>query len=372
MKKKDYLKIRTEVLIGYSRHRKSLRRRDKVYNPNREYINLAGPGGFSISAPEKICIYGAAGADKDAYIETIKFIGILETNIGRKKCLVDFSKTKRATAAALLCIYASIDNANTNGGYSSGLAWSKVAPHINKVLRKLNFKLLLSKKEIEYKFKALGELPIVSSVGNKHMEEIVDFIQEKVYQGNMAPKTEHAYGDAVSETINNVRLHAYPDLEVEQKKWWLICSVIENVLYLAIYDMGIGIPKTVLDKPWFLASLEAFYPSAYEDLLESFPSLRESGLKAFIPKKIQDSQLIYLSMKGDVTGTKRTKHGQGSKSIKALVDETEDGKLWVFSNNGLYVFKENAEDEVDASFQARLKLPMKLPGTLVQWNIKLT
>lgn len=372
MKKKDYLKIRKEVLLGYSRYRKSEKRKYRVYNPNREYINLAGPGGYSISAPERICIYGVAGADRDAYVETIKFIRVLEENIGRKKCLVDFSKTKRATAAALLCIYASIDNANINGSYSSGLAWSKVAPHINKVLRKLNFKLLLSRKDIEYRFGAMGELPVISSVGINYMEEIVDFIQEKVYLGTMAPKTEHAYGDAVSETINNVRLHAYPDLELDQKKWWLICNVIEDVLYLAIYDMGIGIPKTVLDKPWFFASLEAFYPSTYRDLVSSVPGFKESGIKAYIPKKLQDSQLIYLSMKGDVTGTKRTKHGQGSKSIKALVDETEDGKLWVFSNNGLYVFNEDAEDSAEGSVHASLKLPMKLPGTLVQWNIKLT
>ncbi|MFT4929849.1 MAG: hypothetical protein ACI8WB_005984, partial [Phenylobacterium sp.] len=57
--------------------------------------------------------------------------------------------------------------------------------------------------------------------------------------------------------------------------------------------------------------------------------------------------------------------GQGSKSIRALVDNTDGGKLWVFSHQGLY----HAEHGM---LQPELfRLTTKLAGTLVQWNITL-
>ena len=63
-------------------------------------------------------------------------------------------------------------------------------------------------------------------------------------------------------------------------------------------------------------------------------------------------------MLGDVSGTKKSKHGQGSKSFKALVNETDGGKLWVYSSKGLYRFEDESKTpEV-------YKLPKHIGGTL--------
>jgi len=210
-------------------------------------------------------------------------------------------------------------------------------------------------------------MPIISSVGSEMMEEIIDYIQNKIYNDQMSPDTEHVYGDAVSETINNVRLHAYPNSKLQDKKWWLMCSVLGKKLYLAIYDTGVGIPKTVIDRPWFVSAVQITHPQEYASILEQHPGFEKEKplLLRLIPTKISDEQLIMISMQGDVSGTKQDKHGQGSKSIMALVGDTADGVLWVFSNGGLYKF--NQADKKPEMY----KLPKEFPGTLVQWNIEL-
>lgn len=67
-------------------------------------------------------------------------------------------------------------------------------------------------------------------------------------------------------------------------------------------------------------------------------------------------------MVGDVTGTDSSKHGQGSKSIKALVADNDIGTLWIYSNDGLYKLKSGSVETID--------LPKRMHGTLIQWNIK--
>lgn len=88
-------------------------------------------------------------------------------------------------------------------------------------------------------------------------------------------------------------------------------------------------------------------------------------LSRIAPARITDSELIGMSMMGDVSGTKKDKRGQGSKSILKLVEETSGGLLWVFSNNGVYKFDQAVKKP------KMYALPMQFPGTLVQWNIEL-
>ena len=82
------------------------------------------------------------------------------------------------------------------------------------------------------------------------------------------------------------------------------------------------------------------------------------------PGSLSDAESVMLSMMSDVSSTHQDKHGQGSKSIKALVDDNEQGKLWIFSNKGLLV-KESAKAG------NLIELPSSIDGTLIQWNIKL-
>ncbi|KEZ72825.1 hypothetical protein C5I_0117205, partial [Pseudomonas syringae pv. syringae FF5] len=294
-------------------------------------------GRHAIVAPRNLSVY-SFGAKTSPYPDTLVFVDELRRNFMIRDCFVDFRNTERVTAAALVLIYAAIDTARNERSAKADIIWSNKSQRVNVILRANNLHKLIRGEEIRYSLSDVKTMPIVSSVGSEMMEEIIDFIQSRIYQDKMSPDTEHFYGDAVSETINNVRLHAYPGQEPSAKKWWLTCSTIGNQLYLAIYDNGVGIPKTVIERPWFISAVQITHPQEYADLLAQFPEFEDKKplLMRFIPTKISDDKLIYMSMQGDVSGTKIEKHGQGSKSIMALVGDTTEGVLWVFSNGGLY------------------------------------
>lgn len=181
----------------------------------------------------------------------------------------------------------------------------------------------------------------------------------------MSAYTESIYGGAIQEAINNVAYHAYPNMQdSSQKRWWVKCDLAGDQLFLALYDKGVGIPETVMKRPWYEEILKSTYPELKEKITDE---LANEGIskKDMIRYKlgiISDARKIHISMIGDVTGTDQSKHGQGSKSIKALVSENAHGTLWIYSNNGLY--------KLESGIVRTYDLPKAMPGTLVQWNIK--
>ncbi|MDP9524333.1 hypothetical protein [Pseudomonas putida] len=359
--RKEYI-----LKAGIARWRNTLARRHIKYDVNKFYKTETYRGRQRIVAPEKLSVYSIDGK-ASPYIDTIRFVSKIEKNYRRSDCYIDFRNTKSISAAAMVLVYAAIDLAGKAEGRTgeSDILWSSVSERVNVILKGNNLHKLIRGHSVSYSLDGVRTMPIISSVGKDHMEEVIDFIQRRIYKEKMSPDTEHAYGDAVSETINNVRLHAYPKLHNSDKRWWLVCHTIGKMLYLAIYDRGVGIPKTVVERSWFLSSLKHSHPAEYDKLVRDFPELKQRGWTVLMRNTVPDQNLIYLSMQGDVSGTKRDKHGQGSKSILALVDDTAGGQLWVFSNDGLYKF--NQADENPGLFA----LPKTFPGTLVQWNIEL-
>jgi len=342
----------------------AVNRKHRKYDPNKAPQFKAVLGSTILSAPNHISIYNYDDGSRD-YELTIKFAHQLERRLGNGNCLVDFSNTSRITTAALVVVFAAIDSARKEKSVKAEIGWSRKSRRVNEIIRSSGLHKLISGHSVNYALDSSRNMPIVSSHGSNHMDEIVDYIQKRIYNDQMAPETEHAYGDAVSETINNVRLHAYPNTTSENKNWWITCDTFGKKLYLAIYDRGVGIPNTVVERPWLMHSVKQFHPEIFAKIKDEFPEIVASGFFPYTLKKISDERLIYLSMKGDVSGTKQDKHGQGSKSIMALVSETKGGKLWIFSNHGLYTFKQG-----DAA-PALANLKVRFPGTLVQWNIEL-
>lgn len=125
-----------------------------------------------------------------------------------------------------------------------------------------------------------------------------------------------------------------------------MCSVFDDSLYLAIYDQGVGIPETIHKTEWLWGIIK-----------------KSSKLMQRVSKS-RDADLIELSMELGQSQTKQKKHGKGSKSIRALVEETPDGQLWIFSNKGL--LKESSK-----SNRTLIEHHDSIGGTLVQWNIRL-
>ncbi|WP_036988417.1 hypothetical protein [Pseudomonas sp. S9] len=350
---------------GVMRWRNALKRKDKKYLAHRPRVVRNVLGQDVIVAPEYISIYELGGV-LSPYFKTMNFINQIYERYRVRNCLVDFSGTKGFSAAALVVVYAAIEKAGSGRKGRANIAFSLKSPAVNKTIKSSNLLKLIRGHDISYSLDSARSMPIISSVGSEQMEEIIDYIQRRIFKDKMSPATEHIYGDAVSETINNVRLHAYPDTPLDEKRWWLMCSTFGKKLFLAIYDYGVGIPNTVVRQSWFFPLMKYANPDEYQRLVEEIPELESPGFSVLVPKHIPDERLIYYSMQSDVSGTKQEKHGQGSKSIKALVNDTDDGLLWVFSNNGLYTF--SAEDQKPGE----AKLKKSFPGTLVQWNIEIS
>lgn len=364
MKKTSRERLRKKLKAGIKRWKLRLKRIHLEYGRHKIPKVHQSLGCHYITAPTNISIYDLDQNQRD-YIDTINFLGNLEKNIeAGNNCVINFGETSRITAAALVVVYASIESANKPTNKKIGIIWSK-SSHVNLILKTSNLYKLMLGQEFNYALDSSRNMPIISSTGREQMDEIVDFIQKNIYKDMMSPATEHVYGDAVSETINNVGLHAYPNSHNDDKRWWLMCETRGKKLYLAIYDRGVGIPETVVDRPWFLRSLSKLDPDLYRELNSLLPNGHSAGLKLLTYQRIPDQKLIQLSMQGDISGTKKDKHGQGSKSIMALVSDTNDGVLWVFSNRGVYNF--NQEGQIPGLS----KLDKKFPGTLVQWNIEL-
>ncbi|MDI3399623.1 hypothetical protein QLG12_15525 [Pseudomonas sp. V88_4] len=366
MKKLGIDKDRSRHRAGIARWMNEQARKFRVYG---NVSNSQGSRGHSkdrrikIYAPPIISIYDFNAERSDAFKRTMRFLTDIKKDFKNKNCFVDFSETVTVTAAAIIVVYAAIEQAGIGRKGKAEIIWSK-SERVNRQLRLSNLSRLIRGHKISYALDSVSHMPIVSSVGGEMSDNVVDFIQNRIYT-DMSAKVEHKYGDAVSETINNVGSHAYPQSNDEEKKWWLICHTMGKKLYLAIYDTGVGIPKTVVERRWFMEAFKFTYPQAFQEMMAENPGKETHLLTRLIPARISDHELIGMSMKGDVSGTKKEKRGQGSKSILALVEETSGGLLWVFSNNGVYRF-----DQVIKKPEI-YSLPMSFPGTLVQWNIEL-
>ncbi|HEH9401587.1 TPA: hypothetical protein SIA35_004698 [Aeromonas sobria] len=321
-----------------------------------------------IHVHNEFCLYKAENADEVAHESVEKTIGIINDirNSINKNILISFIDTSRLTVAATVLLFAAIDEAVSNG-CKFAIKYSHKNFKVNSLIKKAGIQRNRLQAVISSDFTSQKPLSIIQGCGALFREEIIDHIKSFIYEENMTATEEHIYGDAVHETINNVLLHAYPEIQTrDDKKWWMLCDVVQKELYLAIFDQGVGIPNTVMSNNWFKPSLQKLYPKQYKEIETT---LGLHGLSKIAHRigfsDISDEQLIKISMIGDLSGTHKDKHGQGSKSIKALVEEHDNGKLWIFSNKGLYTL--SGKDKMEHVHS----LPMSIGGTIVQWNIKL-
>ncbi|CAH8242310.1 hypothetical protein HGG78_01965 [Vibrio aestuarianus] len=232
-------------------------------------------------------------------------------------------------------------------------------------------------------------IPVISGSNAEFVDFpdiLVDAIRDKYYGGDIPSEVEEKISQAITETLENVGRHAYPEENKDiNKKWWLICSVGQSdyhsndkYMYLAIYDAGRGIPSSFPDSPVFQNRVRKHYPNEYNQLIHgnstgtgkrnAIVGLARTMKSYVTPFRamIGDSGLIFASMMQDLTRLDDEDHGQGSKSIKDVITEDTDSKLLVFSNKGCYQYNKGHSEE-----HTRVEHSHELPGTMLQWSINL-
>jgi hypothetical protein len=276
---------------------------------------------------------------------TLDFISHIKKLSKNKPVMLSFESTEVITAAALLLLYSTLDLLKQSEKHKNVRINTSSVKGTNKVALARSGIIDLTLNRSSNVDIQSQTLPVIKGTAmGEEFEQVIDHVKFQVFDNKWSAEEENTFGAAVSETVGNVKLHAFP-FETEEKPWWVLCKVIEDDLFLAIYDSGVGIPSTILQTTWI------------KKVVENTPRLTKMVLNK------TDADLILLSMQLGQTSTKEKKHGKGSKSINALVDENPNGTLWVFSNSGVYC-KSNGEIETQ-------NFNNSINGTLVQWNIKL-
>ncbi|WP_181853663.1 hypothetical protein, partial [Klebsiella pneumoniae] len=205
----------------------------------------------------------------------------------------------------------------------------------------------------------LNSMEIVSAVAGKtknnqesaeareKIKNVLKYIKGTIYEGKISVSDGQKLYAALTESISNVGLHAYSNetqfsefIADIGKRWWILAHKVEEQLYLMVYDMGEGIPVTLVKKDFFTLIAQIFNPKT-------------------------DSDKIYAAVQYGETRMNSQKHGKGLPDMKRYVVDNPEGQLHIFSGMGRYSYNaaNNAEEQFD--------LPYSIGGTLIQWNVSL-
>lgn len=318
-----------------------------------------------IFCPKIFNLYG-----KDDYQKSITFLEEIEQSSNESEIVISFAYCKDLKASAQVVLFARLEMLLLNSDVKIILRPSLKNTFVNEILEKTGIVSLCENRVHQNVFER-SELLMISSEDKKLIDDVTDFVVEKAYDGKATPEQEQAIGAAISEAHYNVILHAYQNLNVA-KRWWLRCSILNDELYLIIYDQGVGFSNTFdtnnakFQETNWVESFQFF--ASRLGIKEDVSHLSNQEVYELYFKDNRQSQLIYTAMADNETGMQgdfTRRHGRGSKSIKALVGKNKNGKLWIFSNNGSYCYTDaNTPPEL-------LDYQQSINGTLIQWNIKL-
>lgn len=167
---------------------------------------------------------------------------------------------------------------------------------------------------------------------------------------------------ALSEATTNVQHHAYPEssgVPVIMKRWWLFSRVEEassgkdGVIYLAFYDVGVGIPTSMRN---CLQGLREHSLEVVRMVLSEFGIDEDLG---------QDAKLLRLAVEHTRTSTGLPFRGKGLPEMREFVVETSGGRMTIISGRAQYSVR--SESPVAAS----VKCDRGILGTLILWSLPL-
>ena len=165
----------------------------------------------------------------------------------------------------------------------------------------------------------------------------------------------------LTEGLINVGHHAYPigcEIEAKHRKWWLFARFIEPVadragsIFIAIYDMGVGIPSTLNSKL-----------KAGEMVMNALDKTTE--LAGLSEGTWLDQRLLRTAIENPRTQTGQAPRGKGLPEMREFAASTDGGRLHIVSGQAQYSMYGGKPDGQVQGFDE------KFPGTLLLWNLPL-
>lgn len=320
------------------------------------YATPAVLGRHTVSLPDQLNLFTERGRDK-----LYRLLRQLAAVPRFSKLTLDFSGLLEIKVAALVVLYAHLE-IMLESKVARKLLWVKSPiEEINTELSSIGVWALLGE---EYRPKA-GTIRICSvsneqnqSNNKQPLRDAITYAKDAIAQyqlpGVESEDDDAAFG-AISESFTNVWQHAYAeDLALRHvtlgesagvKKWWIALKHMDGQLFMAVYDIGVGIPASTRRKGW--------YSSVKQDLV------------SFLTGMSSDNQDIKTALEYGNSRYKIQGRGNGLPTMKKFVEINPNGALRIMSGKGMYRFgsRNGSEDWSD--------LTANFPGTLVQWNIAL-
>jgi hypothetical protein len=333
--------------------RLSLKRRKKWLKRNKVPVRKHKKSTNIISAP---IVFELLHSKNHRFL--VDFLNSLrETVLVRRKPIkIDFTETKRMVVCGTLLFYSELCS-------------------IKKEIKTLDLLSCIPPKD-ETVAQVLEHLGIFSMLGCRSSvkPERADVINWKIASGENTDATDvgkilesqsklpasksKKIFRGVSEAMTNVSQHAYLNLQddrfefAKNKGWWMFCREEDDHIFVAICDLGVGIPVTL--------------PKTIEkDQEES--NLVKILLNLFGSKgKYSDGELIQAAIEVKRSRTKKRHRGKGLLDmIKAI--ETTNGRLAILSNKGGYLY--NVSGKTPSEDVKNYK--DSINGTLILWSLPL-
>lgn len=337
------------------RRQEWVRRYSRKYNPNKMMFKPSRVGSrVRLVAPESISFFGENYKIFLGFINNLRFFS-RDSNV-----LLDLSGVKEIKISAMLMLYSTIEMIQID----------RKSTKVVKTTRCQNLK-------VTYAFYLLGfweltresrlrpspkihipHLPIcTASYADKKsgeelasLKEVLLYAKKAIESSSLDEELAALANNAITESVSNVWQHAYDDefftkkLEDAQKNWWIAVQQIGDQFFIAVYDLGAGIPRTTQSKDWYAKMAEELY--------------------AFITNR-NDGDVIKAAVEYGKSRFKKNGRGKGLSEAKDFVMMNPAGSLYIYSGFGRYEYKTESEKEVC--------LPVEefFPGTLLQWNLTL-
>lgn len=306
-----------------------------------------------VVAPRRISIF----SDED-FTSFFSFINILVKTADQSRIVIDLSPTADVKVCAMLILYAVIEKIQLRHGSDHVKTIDCTAAYMSGVFQRFGFWTLTRESRSRKKFYDRDALDICSASfrskeagDDSQLRRAILYVQQAILDSGMDSEEGVKAFAAITESFSNVWQHAYnadfydKSLPNEEKKWWIAVEKVGSQLYIAVYDSGVGIPVTLSKKPWF--------GELISDLL--------GRLGVSSPN---DGLAIRAAIEYGNSRFKTGGRGKGLAEAKDFVAANPNGTMLIYSGSGSYEFRAGQPELVDTC-------PAQMPGTLIQWNLKL-
>lgn len=277
---------------------------------------------------------------EETQLPLFEFLDVIKVKLSEgRRVLIDFRKTENMHPCGTLIFIAHLDvwlakyPTRLSCTYPEDDRTEQLLQHIG-VLSRLG---LSSRKLIEHEHVKHWHYHTGSQVDSALYKDLTKSARE----GIVHPDKE-LFADCLNEAVVNAVNHAYehsaPGLPPKPlQKWWLLSLLKDDILFVAIYDLGVGIAASLRRKP----------------NLAEYLKLRH----------YKDARLIEDAVSSKLTSTKMPHRGKGLPEMLEFSKNLKAGGLGIWSQKGGMAY--NAE----MGHLQRHGNPHSLQGTLVLWSI---